>query len=165
MWSNIRSATDVQVARVLWAATHAGNPTPLIPGVMPYDMARQAFALGARITDTALHYLGVPYAWGGTSYAGVDCSGFVWSVFHHNGIDLPRMADEQYAATRRVGWSAMRPGDLVFFQTYEPGVSHVGIYLGNGRFIHASSSDGVRIDSLGMAYYADRFVGAGRTVK
>lgn len=162
MWSNAVATTDIQVARALWAATHAGYAAPVIPGVAPYSVAERAFALEAHITTTALRYLGVPYSWGGTSFSGVDCSGFVWSVFHHNGIELPRMADEQFAATHHVTWSTMRPGDLVFFETYTAGASHVGIYLGHGRFIHASSSEGVRIDSLGMSYYADRFLGAGR---
>jgi len=109
-----------------------------------------------------MRFLGVPYSWGGTSYGGVDCSGFVWAVFAKNGIDLPRMADGQFEAGRHVRVADLRPGDLVFFQTYAPGASHVGIYLGGGRFVHASSSDGVRIDQLAEDYYAERFIGARR---
>jgi cell wall-associated NlpC family hydrolase len=157
-----RQPSDFELSRVVWAATHGGSATPAFPGVTPYAVAVRALRFEGRITTTALRYLGVPYAWGGTSFGGVDCSGFVWSVFHRNGIELPRMADEQFAVSRRVSWHAMRPGDLVFFQTYTSGISHVGIYLGRGRFIHASASNGVRVDSLGMDYYAARFLGAGR---
>jgi len=126
------------------------------------EQAQRVLAFDARITTTAMRYLGVPYSWGGTSYGGVDCSGFVWAVFAKNGIELPRMADGQFETGHHVRVADLRPGDLVFFQTYAPGASHVGIYIGGGRFVHASSSDGVRVDQLAEDYYASRFIGARR---
>jgi LysM repeat protein len=157
-WSQHRLATQA-----VWAATHVGA-TPA-PDFAALDFARQALALDARITGTALRYLGVPYVWGGTSFGGVDCSGFVWAVFAKNGIYLPRTADAQYEEGRRVSTRDLRAGDLVFFQTYAYGASHVGIYLGNGKFVHASSSDGVRVDQLTEDYYSSRYLGARRLAK
>ncbi len=87
-----------------------------------------------------MRFLGVPYVFGGTSTNGFDCSGYVQHVFALLGVHLPRTADEQYVLGKRVVGKAMAPGDLVFFQTYAAGASHVGIYLGNDRFVHASSS-------------------------
>jgi peptidoglycan endopeptidase LytE len=158
------ATSRIVVERALWAATHAGSTPPSIPGIQPFDVASRVLALDAHITRTAMRYLGVPYMWGGTSYSGVDCSGFVQSVFAKNGIGLPRMADEQFAIGRRIAMGFLMPGDLVFFETYTSGASHVGIYIGHGRFIHASTR-GVVIDALSMSYYSSRYIGARRLIQ
>ncbi len=116
--------------------------------------------LAQSLARSALHFLGAPYVFGGTSSSGFDCSGFVQHVFGMLGIALPRTADAQYDAGRpTVG--GPRAGDLVFFDTYG-GVSHVGIYLGHGEFVHASSSHGVMVSKLSESYWASRYVGAKR---
>ena len=160
------AATMAKLAasQALWAATHVGSIPPRLPGAEPFDIAQRMLALDSRITQTAMRYLGVPYMWGGTSFAGVDCSGFVQVVFAKNGIELPRMADEQFSVGHRIAMQVLMPGDLVFFETYTSGASHVGIYLGNGKFIHASTR-GVVIDALSMNYYASRYLGARRLVQ
>ena len=118
--------------------------------------------MAAALTRSALRFLGVPYSFGGTSTSGFDCSGFVQHVFAMLGIALPRTADAQYdVGHRAVG--GPRPGDLVFFDTYG-GVSHVGIYLGGGKFVHASSSHGVMVSHLSESYWAARYVGAKRLI-
>jgi cell wall-associated NlpC family hydrolase len=118
--------------------------------------------MAQELTRSALRFLGVPYSFGGTSTAGFDCSGFVQHVFALLGISLPRTADAQYDVGRRaVG--GPHPGDLVFFDTYG-GVSHVGIYLGQGKFVHASSSHGVMVSRLSESYWAARYVGAKRLI-
>ena len=120
--------------------------------------------IAQQLTRSALRFLGTPYVFGGTSPTyGFDCSAYVQHVFAMVGIHLPRTADAQYD----VGHPATggpRPGDLVFFQTYAPGVSHVGIYLGNGKFAHASSSRGVTVSSLSESYWAQRYLGAKRLI-
>lgn len=115
-----------------------------------------------KITDTALGIVGVPYKWGGVTPKGFDCSGFVWYVFDKNAIHLPRTADVQYQAGQAVPRGNLQQGDLVFFTTYEPGASHCGIYLDNGKFIHASSSRGVMVSNLGDSYWKTRYLGARR---
>ena len=119
--------------------------------------------IAQELTKSALKFLGVPYVFGGTSTSGFDCSGYVQHVFAMLGISVPRTADAQYYAGKKIV-GGMRPGDLVFFQTYEPGPSHVGIYLGNGRFAHASSSHGVMISKLTDSYWAARYIGAKRLI-
>ena len=117
--------------------------------------------IATSLTRSALRFLGTPYVFGGTSGYGFDCSGYVQHVFAMLGIHLPRTADAQYyAGSRAVG--GPRTGDLVFFQTYEPGPSHVGIYIGNGHFVHASSSHGVMVSSLSDSYWSARYIGAKR---
>jgi cell wall-associated NlpC family hydrolase len=119
-------------------------------------------SLALSLTRSAMRFIGTPYVFGGTSASGFDCSGYTQHVFATLGIALPRTADAQYYAGRpTVGGIAA--GDLVFFQTYLPGPSHVGIYLGGGHFIH-SSSHGVRISKLSEAYWAARYLGAKRVV-
>ncbi len=108
----------------------------------------------------AYTYLGTPYVYGGSSYSGTDCSGFTMSVFAEFGYSLYHGASDQYAQSTPVSSAEREAGDLVFFNT-EGGISHVGLYIGGGCFIHASSSRGVTVDSL-SGYYADCYVGAGR---
>lgn len=118
------------------------------------------------ILKTAKSYIGVPYQFGGTTPKAFDCSGYLQYVFAQNGITIPRTSDEQYKLGRRTASSRqLVPGDLVFFTTYEPGASHCGIYLGNDEFIHASSSQGVRIDKLSNSYWSPRYYGGKHIVK
>jgi cell wall-associated NlpC family hydrolase len=122
--------------------------------------------LAVNLTRNAMRFLGVPYVFGGTSVHGFDCSGFVQHVFAMLGRSIPRTADAQYYAGKKIAGGARRmvAGDLVFFQTYTPGPSHVGIYLGNDRFVHASSSHGVMVSSLHDRYWSARYLGAKRLI-
>jgi len=117
-----------------------------------------------KITATALKLVGVPYKWGGITTKGFDCSGLVWYVFDKNKITLPRTADVQYKKGKTVTIGNLQKGDLVFFTTYEPGASHVGIYLEKGKFIHASSSKGVMVSNLSDSYWKPRYLGARRII-
>ncbi|HEX2927378.1 MAG TPA: NlpC/P60 family protein [Ruminiclostridium sp.] len=119
----------------------------------------------ASLISTAKSFTGVPYVWGGTTPSGFDCSGFTQYVFARSGISLPRTAAEQFNAGTYISNVDLRAGDLVFFTTYKPGPSHLGIYLGNGNFIHASSSNGVTISSLSNSYFAQRYIGARRVLQ
>lgn len=120
-------------------------------------------SLAVNLTRDAMRFLGVPYAFGGTSRSGFDCSGYVQHVFAMLGFQIPRTADAQFYAGKHIR-GAMVPGDLVFFQTYASGPSHVGIYLGNDRFVHASSSRGVTVSSLHETYWSERYLGAKRLI-
>lgn len=116
------------------------------------------------IVETAKACVGVPYAWGGESMKGFDCSGLVQYVFKQNGITLGRTCVKQYQAGMPIGKDDLIPGDLVFFQnTYTSGLSHVGIYIGDGEFIHASSN-GVMVSKLSSAYWTSHYYGARRIV-
>jgi cell wall-associated NlpC family hydrolase len=119
--------------------------------------------IAQQLTRSALRFLGTPYVFGGNSTSGFDCSSYVQHVFAMVGVSLPRTADAQYDVGHPTT-GGMRPGDLVFFQTYTEGVSHVGIYLGNGEFVHASSSHGVMVSKLSESYWASRYLGAKRMV-
>lgn len=122
--------------------------------------------LGQRLAGFAQRFLGVPYVWGGASPGGFDCSGFVYYIYSQYGVSLPRMADEQYHFGQRVPLTDIQPGDLVFYSTYIPGPSHVGIYVGNGQFIHASSgANAVTLTPLSKDYYQTRFLGAFRVFR
>ncbi len=114
------------------------------------------------ILGNARRFMGTPYSMGATGNGAFDCSGFVMRVFLMQGIRLPRTADVQFGVGSRVARGQEQPGDLVFFETYLPGPSHVGIYVGNGNFIHASSSRGVTVSGLGDGYYKPRYLGAKR---
>ncbi len=117
---------------------------------------------GKDIVATAQKYKGVPYKYGGASSKGFDCSGFVMFVYNEHGKKLPRSADKQYETGKAVKPKDLAPGDLVFFTTTEKGASHVGIFVGDGKFIHASSSKGVIVSALGDIYWKPRYLGARR---
>lgn len=119
---------------------------------------------GKDVVRTASKYKGVPYSFGGTTPRAFDCSGFVQYVFKKHKADLPRTADLQYEKGLFVTMRQLKPGDLVFFTTYEPGASHVGIYAGNGLFWSATSSKGVRLCSLSEPYWRSRYYGAKRVL-
>ena len=128
------------------------------------SIIHRSAALAVTLTRNAMRFLGVPYVFGGTSSNGFDCSGYVQHVYAMLGYRIPRTADAQYYAGKRIAGRLMAPGDLVFFQTYASGPSHVGIYLGNDRFVHASSSRGVTVSSLHESYWSARYIGAKRLI-
>ncbi len=128
------------------------------------NIIRRSSSLALHLTRNAMRFIGTPYVFGGTSPGGFDCSGYVQHVFAMLGVPLPRTADAQYYAGHPTR-GGMAAGDLVFFQTYESGPSHVGIYLGHGRFIHSSSSRGVMISSISERYWSARYLGAKRVAR
>jgi cell wall-associated NlpC family hydrolase len=119
---------------------------------------------GRALVETAKQYLGVPYRWGGSSRGGVDCSGLVYAVCLQHGIKLPRRARDMWGRGAPVGKDELQAGDVVFFRdTYRNGISHVGFYLANGDFIHASTRGRqVRVSNLGESYYVQHWAGAYR---
>ncbi len=111
------------------------------------------------IVNRAKQYLGSRYVYGGTSPSGFDCSGFTSYVYRQSGISLPRTTTGQAGAGSRLSKSQLEPGDLLIFSnTYRPGPSHAGVYIGNGQFVHAANpSKGVRTDSINSSYYSGKF--------
>ena len=121
---------------------------------------------GAQVADLAEEYVGSPYRWGGASPAGFDCTGFVMWVYSQFGVPLPHDEAGQLASGVAVSAEDLQPGDvLVFANTYRRGLSHVGIYLGEGQFVHAvDERHGVTVSALWDSYWAPRLVGAARDV-
>lgn len=166
------TAPATKVSKVAKHTTKPAQPKP--KNVAVRQTARPVSGAGASgssigesLVRTASRFQGVRYRWGGSSRSGFDCSGFTRYVFRQKaGIDLPHSASAQFRKGVPVSRDQLKPGDLVFFQTYRRGASHVGIYIGNGKFIHASSARGrVRIDSLNAGYYRQRYLGARRVTK
>ena len=120
----------------------------------------------SNLKKAAYSFLGTRYRFGGNSRKALDCSSFVQQVFREQNVNLPRTAREQFAVGSEVMRGDLQKGDLVFFQTYAPYASHVGIYLGNRKMIHASSRDRrVVISSMDTPYYLSRYLGARRVAK
>lgn len=120
-------------------------------------------SLGSEIALRAISLVGRPYRWGGAGPSSFDCSGLVRYVHEQLGIAVPRTAAEQFQAARPVNPAGLSPGDLLFFRLSGKRVSHVAIYAGEGRFVHAPQTGrSVEIKTLDDAYYAPRLAGAGR---
>ena len=119
----------------------------------------------SELVVNAMGFLGVPYKRGGnTVESGFDCSGFVRAIYEQSiGLILPRRAEQQAAATQNIPKADLQPGDLVFFNTMRRAFSHVGIYVGEGKFIHSPKPGAeVRVESMSLSYWARRFDGARR---
>jgi len=123
----------------------------------------EASSKPAAISKTATSLIGVKYSYGGNTKSGFDCSGYVSYVFKQHDVQLSRTAANMHASGTSVSKTNLETGDLVFFNTAGNRVSHVGIYIGDGKFAHASTSKGVRVDKLNDPYYwGERYVGAKR---
>jgi cell wall-associated NlpC family hydrolase len=156
MWSDV-SSRGASALGVTSPVRDASSIKRFVHGIV-----NRTSSIAVSLTRSAMRFIGTPYVFGGTSPSGFDCSGYVQHVFAMLGIHLPRTADAQYYAGGRIT-NGIRVGDLVFFETYAPGPSHVGIYIGNGKFIH-SSSHGVRVSRIRDSYWAARYLGAKRFV-
>ena len=147
-------------------AALAGCATP--PAPTPASRTAPAAAVtshpfGEEVAVRAMAPIGTPYRYGGADLGGFDCSGLVYHVYRELGVDAPRTAAAQYEASRRLARPELAPGDLVFFRTSGRRISHVGIYAGEGRFVHAPQTGRtVELKSLDDAYYAAVFAGGGR---
>jgi len=131
------------------------------------DKAHTVADKASNLVVTAMGFLGVPYRRGGNSVeTGFDCSGFVKAMYEQTiGLVLPRRANEQAAATQAIDKKDLQPGDLVFFNTMKRAFSHVGIYVGEGKFIHSPKPGAqVRVEDMGGSYWRQRFNGARRVL-
>jgi hypothetical protein len=131
------------------------------------DGAEKMRNRASELVLTAMASLGVPYRRGGNSMeTGFDCSGFVKAVYQQTlGHILPRRANEQAAATQKIDRKELQPGDLVFFNTLRRTFSHVGIYIGDNKFIHSPKPGAqVRVEDMGVPYWSSRFDGARRVL-
>jgi len=145
--------------------TQTAVPAQPVPAPSPAAITTENWMLARTklVCDMATHFLGTPYRWGGTTPTAFDCSGFVQYVYAKLGVKLPRTAHEQYKVGEKVQPGNLKPGDLIFFDMMKGYVSHVGMYLGDNMFIHASTPrTGVRIDCLDSPIFKRHFVGARR---
>ncbi|MBO9651675.1 MAG: C40 family peptidase [Variovorax sp.] len=155
------------LAIVVHASPHrtTADATHDVPALAHVVSADSQESGSGDLVAEAVKLLDVPYRWGGTSAeTGFDCSGFVRAVYDKAlGPVLPRTAAQQAAATKKIARSELEPGDLVFFNTRRHRFSHVGIYMGDGNFIHAPKPGArVRIEKLGVKYWSSRFTSARR---
>lgn len=120
--------------------------------------------MGSIAARTAERFVGIPYRWGGNTVVdGMDCSGFARAVFNLCGVNIPRTSREQFRVGEAVAREDLKDGDLVFFGGSPEEINHVGIYVGNGRFVHAPRrGDDIKVSSLDESYFAKKFVGAKR---
>ncbi len=169
--SGMRGAATAAIAVALLSGCASSLPVyegarpqpPVTRAPAPAEVPRlRGNGTGTEMARHALAMLGTPYRYGGASPGGFDCSGLVQYAYRQLGIAVPRTASEQYQAALRVRPRRAEPGDLLFFN-FTRTVSHVGIYLGDGRFVHAPTNGRtVEILSLDQPYYRDNFVGFGR---
>jgi len=156
--------TEAELAELARAPKTANAASPAVAAASgPPESPKAEESIKDRLLRVARGMLAVPYRFGGTTLWGLDCSGFVQKTFAFLDLGLPRTAREQFRKGAEVAKADLSAGDLVFFRTYASYPSHVGIYLGDNRFIHASAHDRkVTIDSLDTPYYVKRYLGAKR---
>jgi cell wall-associated NlpC family hydrolase len=156
--------TEAELAELARPSKAADTVAPAVAAAPDAPEARKADeSIKDRLLRVAQRMLAVPYRFGGTTLWGLDCSGFVQKTFAFLNLDLPRSAREQFREGAKVAKADLSPGDLVFFRTYAEYPSHVGIYLGDNRFVHASSRERkVTVESLDTPYYVKRYIGAKR---
>jgi cell wall-associated NlpC family hydrolase len=146
--------------------TQRPQPEATIPGIKkkgPLSNETRENRPGLVALDVARNMLGVPYRYGGNDPLGFDCSGLVQYTFNHAGVKVPRTSRDIFRSSQLIDPKDLRPGDLIFFAISSDKVSHVGIYDGHNRFIHApSSGKGVSYASLDNSYWRKRIVGVGR---
>jgi cell wall-associated NlpC family hydrolase len=160
-WKPPTEAELAELARALKAADTAPPAVAAAPNAPEGRKADES--IKDRLLRVARGMLAVPYRFGGTTLWGLDCSGFVQKTFAFLNLDLPRSAREQFREGAKVEKADLSPGDLVFFRTYAKYPSHVGIYLGDNRFVHASSRERkVTVENLDTPYYVKRYIGAKR---
>jgi cell wall-associated NlpC family hydrolase len=142
----------------------SGGKGPGPGGKAPAPREKSGRDMGAIAARTAERFVGIPYQWGGDNVVeGMDCSGFVRAVYNLCGVNIPRTSGEQFRTGDSVGRNSLKDGDLVFFGASENAINHVGIYVGNNRFVHAPRrGDDIKISSLDDHYYDKKFVGAKR---
>ena len=159
------NSTGVNVSASALGGSSASKPSN--SGSTPSaSTSTSGSSTGSKIVETAKKYLGVPYVYGGTSPSGFDCSGFVYYVLKIHGITIARTCASMYNCGTKINKSDLQPGDLVFFQgTSAAGISHVGIYVGNGQFIHSPHRGKVvSFSDLSSGYYAEHYYGAIRVI-
>lgn len=140
----------------------AASP-PLVHMHLPSQAATYEPSVGSEIVIRAISLLGAPYKWGGSGPAAFDCSGLVHYIHNELGIDVPRTAEEQFRAATRVDIDDLEPGDLLFFKIRGRRVSHVAIYAGSNRFVHAPQTGRpIELRTLDDGYYRPRLAAAGR---
>jgi len=139
------------------------KPAPVRKNEAPAPK-RDRSDMGSIAARTAERFVGIPYRWGGdTVVDGMDCSGFARAVYNLCGVNIPRTAREQYRVGDVVGRDELKDGDLVFFGSSAEEITHVGIFVGSGRFVHAPRrGDDIRVSTLDDAYFQKHFVGAKR---
>ena len=152
----------VPLTALLLAACASAPPSSAPPSPVPRSSVASA-AIASRAADNALEMVGKPYRYRGSTPTGFDCSGLVQYSYGKAGVKLPRDTQIQRREAQSVSKSNLRRGDLLFFDQEGKKYSHVGLYLGDGRFIHAPSTGGrVRVDGLNSAYWSKHFVEARR---
>jgi len=172
-----RNVAAAAVAMLLQACASAPSPVESPPlndvALPPADSIQAAplpppqtaagTSLGSEVVIRAIAMVGVPYRFGGSDPDGFDCSGLVQYVYEELGIEVPRTAAEQYRAAAPVKLENIEPGDLLFFRTHGKRISHVAIYAGSGRFVHAPQTGRlIELRSLDDDYYRPRLAGVGR---
>jgi peptidoglycan DL-endopeptidase LytE len=157
----VKTELDKQFVETLQAAQPKQTAViHTVKKIQPKETVKETVPVKAgSIIETAKAHLGTPYVWGGESPGGFDCSGFIQYIFGQFGYSLPRTVADQWNATVPVEKPSV--GDLVFFTTYKAGPSHLGIYLGDGNFIH-SGNNGVEISNISGSYWQKRYLGARR---
>ncbi|KYP79918.1 C40 family peptidase [Ferroacidibacillus organovorans] len=166
-WNRIRSTQILHIGQRLivgWntsAKSRTNSSTTLSSRSESINSNLSSAVLGETIARYATQFQGVPYSWGGESPSGFDCSGLVQFTFGHSGVQLERTSYSQFQQGQSVSLNDLSPGDLVFYDTNGPGASHVGIYVGNGQFIHSGGSH-VQIASMNNSYWRAHYIGAKR---